>query len=203
MDKFVVTIGRQFGSMGRPIAKKVAETLGIGYYDRDIVEEVSKRMHLPINVISNEEEEAGRFGKMIFPLGRGTTELQDHIFAVQECVLHDFADKEPCILVGRCADYVMRGRKNLLRIYICAPFEDRIKNCINYFHMSEKEAEKMCKEVDKARIAYHKRYAGYSPLNTEAVDLMINSATYGIDETAQILVDLIKKRFDCENEKDG
>ncbi len=198
--KYVVTVGRQFGSMGRPIAKRAAELLGIEYYDRDIVEEVAKRMDMPLKLISREEEEAnhkfGTYGKMLFPLGNGTTELQDRIFSVQECVLEDFADRSSCILVGRCGDYLMRDRKNLLRVFIYAPMEERTLNCVQYFNMTPLQARKMCADVDKARRAYHLRYAGYEPMDPEHMDLLLNSTALGIEGTAQALADLIRRRFD-------
>ena len=199
MKNFVVTVGRQFGSMGRPIAKKVAEILDISYYDRDIVEEVSKRMNAPLSLISDKEEGAkfsfGKYTKMLRPLGSGTTDLQDKIFSVQECVLQDFADKGPCIMVGRCSDYLMRDRENLLRIYIYAPLDARIRNCVQYFGMTEEKGRKMCMDVDKARKAYHKHYAGYEPGSTEYMDLMLNSNDYGIDGTAELLANVIRKNF--------
>lgn len=199
MDNYVVTVGRQFGSMGRPIAKKAAELLNINYYDRDIVEEVAKRMNAPLSLISQEEEEArhrfGVYGKMLFPLGNGTTELQDKIFSVQKCVLQDFADQGPCILVGRCGDYIMRNRKKLLRFYIYSPLDKRVQNCVDFFGMSAEKGRKMCIDVDKARKAYHRHYAGCDPMNPEYTDIMLNSGTLGVDETAEIMVDIIRRKF--------
>lgn len=199
MENYVVTVGRQFGSMGRPIAKKAAEMLNINYYDRDIVEEVAKRMGAPLSLISREEEEArhrfGTYGKMLFPLGNGTTQLQDRIFSVQKCVLQDFADEGPCILVGRCADYLMQNRKNLLRVFICSPLESRISNCVEFFDMTPEKAKKMCADVDRERKAYHRHYAGYDPMSTEKTDLMISSAALGIEGTADFLVEMIRRRF--------
>lgn len=200
MEKnYVVTIGRQFGSLGRPIGKRTAELLGIDYYDRDVIEEVAKRMDMPLKVVSAEEEEAthrfGKFGKMLFPLGNGTSELQDRIFWVQECVLKDFADQGPCILVGRCGDYLMRERKNLLRVFIYAPMEARIQNCVESLNMTPEKGKKMCIDVDKARLAYHNRYAGYAPGDFEHTDLMFNSAALGVEGTAQVLAEIIRQRF--------
>lgn len=201
MEKFVITIARQFGSMGRPIGKMLAENLGINYFDRDIVEEVAKRMEMPLNVISKEEEIAenkfGRFGKMLFPIGKGTTELQDKIFNVQKCVINDFSDKGSCILVGRCADFILRDCTNLVRIFIYSPLEQRIKNCYQYFNMNEDEARKMCVDVDKARNLYHKKYAGYSPDSAEHMDFMINSNILGIEGTAKTIEYLIRQKFKC------
>ena len=94
MEKYVVTITRQFGSLGRPIARELADSLGIEYYDRDIVEEVSQKMNLPVSTISESEEKAkSLFFNMKYPLGTATTPTQDKIFSVQREILLNLAEK--------------------------------------------------------------------------------------------------------------
>jgi hypothetical protein len=199
MVQYVITVGRQFGSLGRPVALKAAELLDINCYDRDVVEEVSKRMNLPLKVVSRKEEDAsaefGKFGKMLYPAGYGDRQLQNHIFSVQECVIRDFADRESCIVVGRCADYILRDHPNLMTVFIYAPLEMRVKNCVGSLSMQENEARKMCAGVDKARLAYHREFTGYDPMDPEHFDLMLNSAMLGVDGTAEMLAAIVKKRF--------
>ena len=104
-EKFAVTIARQFGSLGRPIARSVSEALGIEYYDRDIVEYASRKLNLPVSTISDAEERArSAFFNMNYPLGMGTTAIQDAIFDAQRRIIVDLAEKDSCIIVGRCAD---------------------------------------------------------------------------------------------------
>lgn len=203
MAKWVVTIGREFGSLGRPIAARVAELLEVAYYDRDIVEEIAQRMDLPVRVISDEEERVenqfGILGKCLYPLGSGGSTLKQKIFSVQECVLNDFADKGNCILVGRCADYVMRHRENLMRIYIYAPLDKRVQNAMKLMNVSQDDARRVCLEVDRARSKYHRRYAGYDVMDPDHFDLMLNSDACGVEGTAQMLAEIIRLRFkDCE-----
>ena len=94
-EKYVVTITRQFGSLGRPIARSVSEILGIEYYDRDIVDLTAKKLALPVSTISDYEESAkSAFFTMSYPLGMGTTEIQDSIFATQKKIILDLAEKE-------------------------------------------------------------------------------------------------------------
>ncbi len=193
---YIVTVGREFGSQGRPIAKRAAELLGINYYDRDIVEEVAKRMKQPLDLISDKEESAGTMAmRWLHPLGQGTDELQDRIFRIQSSVISDFADQGPCIMVGRCADDILRNRKNLLRVYIYANQEAKTRFCMHDLMMSEEEAVRMCVKIDKARRNYHLKYAGYAPDDKAHVDLMINSASFGAEECAQMLAKMIKERF--------
>lgn len=195
-DNYVITITRQFGSLGRPIAQKVSELLGIEYYDRDIVEEVAKKMKLPSSTVTEAEESAHTaFFSMRYPLGLGTTKFQDTVFEAQKNLINEYVEKESCVLVGRCADYILRDYKNSLHVYLYASYEERIVNCVNSLFMTPTEAKKMISEVDKARAAYHKRYAGYLPGDADHYALQINTSLLGESGTAQLLVDIAKKKF--------
>lgn len=196
MEKYVITLTRQFGSMGRPIARKMAELLGIEYYDRDIVEETSRKLNLPTSKISKEEENArGSYFAMRFPLGAYTTDEQDKIFWTQRNIMLDLAYTRSCIIVGRCSDFILKDVPNCFRIHIYATEEERYDNCVNMLLMSPEDAKKSIAEVDRARLAYHLRYAGYKPDDPEYKDIMINSSLLGVDKTAEYLCDLIKKKF--------
>ena len=124
--RYIITISREFGSLGRPIAKRLAELLGIEFYDRDIVEKTAQNLGLPVSVIKDKEESArNRFFNMSYPLGNEATEQQDQIFHEQTRIIREVADKSSCIIVGRCGDYVFENEKNCLRVHIYAPYEAR------------------------------------------------------------------------------
>ena len=195
MKKFSVVISRQFGSLGRPIAAKMSEILGVEYYDRDIVTMVANEHNLSISDVSSNEEKAVPYSFMRFPLGHGTTAVQDKIFSTESKLIAELADKESAIFVGRCADYILGDRQNNINIFIYAPYEDRLVNCVNSLGMDTKSAKKMIDEVDKARESFHLRYAKYKPNDMNHVDIMINSALLGVDGTAEYLCDIIKKKF--------
>ena len=113
LELYTITITRQFGSMGQAIARQMAQMLGIEYYDREILEKVSEQTGLMMSTIKDEEERAqNRFGFMRFPLGRQTTDMQDKIFKVQEQIILELAEQQSCIIVGRCADYILRDFPN-------------------------------------------------------------------------------------------
>lgn len=159
MKQYVVTISRQFGSMGRTIAQLMAWDLGVNFYDRDIVEETAKRMGLPISVISAKEENANSvYFKRQYPLGMGLSNMQDEIFSIQKNIIEDLAKKESCIIVGRCADSILADMENRLSVYIYAPYEKRFANCTKILKMEEKVARRMIREVDRSRELYHRRY---------------------------------------------
>lgn len=196
MSHYIVTITRQFGSMGRPIAKKMAELLNIEYYDRDIVEQTAKKMGLPVSVVSDEEEKAKTgFFYMKFPLGSGTSDIQKKIFLEQAKLIQEIAEKESCIIVGRCSDYILRNNKNCINIYIYAPYEERYKNCVDLLHMDSEEAKKMIDQVDKARDNYHKTFTKTLPSDYTNKDVMINSSLLGVEGTTKELVSIVKERF--------
>lgn len=194
--KYVVTINRQFGSLGRPVAQRVAELLGIEYYDRDIVEATSQKMGIPVSVIGEtEEKHQDRFFKMQLPLGNGNDELKDAVFEAQQKIIMEYADKSSCIIVGRCADYVLRNNENVLNVFLYASYGSRVKNCIDVLDLEPSLALKRIKEVDKARDKYHLKYAKYLPSDTNHVNVMLDTGALGVEGTAQALVAIIKCKF--------
>lgn len=199
MKQYVVTISRQFGSMGRSIAAKMAELLEIPFYDRDIVEETAGRLGLPVSVISNEEESSkSMYFKRQYPLGMGLQSFQDEIFMVQENIIRDLAKKGSCIIVGRCADSILADSEQILRVYIYAPYRERMKNCTQSLGMDEASARKMIREVDRSRELYHRRYCPERKDEFTDRDLMIDSSRFGVDRTAQMLAQIVRGLFGDE-----
>lgn len=195
-EKFVVTIARQFGSLGRPIAREVSETLGIEYYDRDIVDLAAKRLELPVSTISDFEESAkSAFFNMSYPLGMGTTAIQDTIYGAQKKIIIDLAEKDSCIIVGRCADHILNDYKNIINVFIYAPYAARLRNCVERLNMQPDDAKKMIADVDKARESYHRHYCGYSMSDKDYKHVMLDSSLLGVDGTCDVLVEIIKKKF--------
>ncbi len=195
MKKFSVVISRQFGSLGRPVAREMSEMLGVEYYDRDIVTMVAKEHNITIREVSSLEEKATKYSFMKFPLGTGTSAAQDKIFDTTAKIIRELAEKESCIIVGRCADAILGDNENNLNIFIYAPYEERLVNCVNELGMEPKQAKKMIHDVDKARDAFHLRYAKYRPNDTNHMDIMINSGMLGVKGTAEYLCGIVKKRF--------
>ena len=199
-SRYVITITRQFGSMGRPIARKMAEMLVIEYYDRDLVDQAAEKLNLPVSVINEVEEKANSLAKnpffrMASPLGSGTTTTQDKIFEAQQNIIKFLAEKETCIIVGRCADFTLSEMENAIHIYIYASYEARLEHCIKDLGMEETEARRMMAAVDKARESYHVNFTGYAPDDKSHKDILIDSSLLGVEGTAEYLVELVKKKF--------
>lgn len=190
---YVITVMRQFGSLGRPIARRLSEKLGIEFYDRDIVDRTAKEMNLAVSTVSELEEAAHKkFFSMKYPLGTGTTQIQDEIFETQRMIIQRIASRESCIIVGRCADSILREFPNSLHIYIYAPWKKRVQVTIKRFNYSPEEAAKMVNDVDAARDRYHRQYAGYLPDDPTYKHLMVDSSILGVEGTADLLEQYVK-----------
>ena len=197
MEKYVITISRQFGALGRTIAQRMSEELEIDFYDRDIVEATAKRMGLHVSEISDEEERfGGFFAERRYPLGMGPTSMQDELFQIQTNIIRDFASKESCIIVGRCSDYCLKDMDRVLNIYVYAPVEKRIENCTSILGMDEKTARKMIQDVDKARDNYRKRFCKNVTGVFDNRDICIDSGRFGADTTANILCGIARSLFE-------
>ena len=196
MKQDVVTISRQFGSMGRMIAQQLSRELGVDFYDRDIVEETASRMGLPVSVISNTEENSKSiYFKQQYPLGMGIASMRDEIFLIQKNIIRDLAQKESCIIVGRCADSILTDMENRLNVYIYAPMDARLRNAVELAKLDEKTAKKMIREIDRSRELYHRRYCPeYVDASTNK-DIMIDSSRFGAEGTVKILAGLVREMF--------
>jgi cytidylate kinase len=200
MEHYVITITRQFGSLGRPIAKRMSELLDIEYYDRDIVDQAAQKLKLPVSLVDEEEEKATKqsanpFSRMQFPLGKGTSSTQDKIFEAQENIIRFLAEKNNCIIVGRCSDFILSEVERSIHIYIYASYEARLRHCVKELHMEEAEARRTMKCVDEARDSYHMQYAGYLPDDKRHKDILIDSSLFGVEGTAAFLADAVKRKF--------
>lgn len=197
MEKFTITITREFGSLGRSIARELSQILGVEFYDRDIVEEVANKLNLPVSTVSNEEEKSRHsFLPKMFPLGTDEEYMQDIIFDVQKDIILNLAKKTSCILVGRCSDFLLEKEKNNINIFIYASYEKRLQNCVDTLGMTESEAKRMILSVDRARNAYHKKYAGYLPGDPEHKQLMIDSSLLGVTGTAKLIAEIVHQLFE-------
>jgi biotin carboxylase/cytidylate kinase len=195
LENYIVTISRRFGCPGKPIAKKMAGLLGVEYYDRDILEQVAEEMNLPVPRLERDDIEA-EYVKLLFPLGTGSEEEKEKIFAAQQKIILQFAEKNSGIFVGRCADYILRNHANLFSIYIYAPRDARRDYCIRQLHIPREDADRIMDEADEARLSYSMNYAKVYSQNVENKNISIDSSLFGsIDETAEVLVSMIRRKF--------
>ena len=195
MKHFVITLTRQFASNGRPIAQAMSRELGIEFYDRDIVEATAARLGLSVREISDSEDtHSTSFFRSLYPLGTGALSVQDELFQTQSNIIRDLAKKESCIIVGRCADAVLRDRADTLNIRVYAPYEYRLRVCLNQLGMDERTARKMIDRIDKSREQYHREYGGCEPDHLSHI--LINSARFTVPEAASTLCGIARQWFE-------
>lgn len=194
--RFVITIARQFGSLGREIGKRLASELDINYYDRDLLEKTAEQMNMEIGALSKyDEKDSGKFSRMLHPLGLGQSSTHKKVFNYQKSMILNIASHESCVLVGRCADYILKDDPNAIHFFIYAPYLSRLKNCEVELGLDTIYAEKMIAEVDKARSAYHKYYTGEEFESIKNRSVCIDSSLLPLDDTVRILKDITKTHF--------
>ena len=123
----------------------------------------------------------------------------DMIFDVQKDIILDLARKSSSIIVGRCADYILQNEENVINICIYAPYKARLENCVTRLDMTQEQAKKMIMHVDKARNAYHRKYAGYLPGDFRHKHFMIDSLLLGVEGTADLIADMVKLKYGNES----
>ena len=160
MKHFVITLTRQFASNGRPIAQAMSRELGIEFYDRDIVEATAARLGLSIREISDSEDtHSTSFFRSLYPLGTGNLSVQDELFQTQSNIIRDLADKESCIIVGRCADYILDTASiPALNVFIHANMEYRKAHVLERYGKTNVPIEKRLRKKDKGRKTYYRYY---------------------------------------------
>ena len=195
MAHYVVTISRQFASMGRTIGLKMASNLGIELYDRDIVKHTAERLGLEKGEVSHYDEKTGKrsfFLRDTYLFDFSVYDIHRNVFEVEKNIIQDFAKKESCIIVGRCADSILRDMPNVLNIFIYAPIEERLKNCVEQLGMDETSALEKIRKVDDARSAYGHKFCPECVSEFNDRHIMIDSSKFGVEGTANILTEIVK-----------
>lgn len=202
-DKYIISIGRQLGSGGREIAKRLSERLNIPVYDKKLLEIAAKETGLDTKVFENaDEKESNPFTRSIFalkgvmstyPIGIGSCMDSDRLFELQSEVMREIVEKESCIIIGRCAEYILRDHPRLHSIFITADMDDRVKRIMQHMNVNETKAKETALKGDKIRKAYHDYYANSGWGNAETYDLCVNSSRLGIEKCVEMILKLIDK----------
>ena len=201
MKKNIITISRQFGSGGRSIGKMLSEKLEIPFYDKELIELASKESGIDERIFKSEGEETGRFyqvlGAIGFALGSpagGVYEysINDELFLAQSSIIEQVAEKGPCILIGRCADYVLEDRQDVLNVYICADMESRLERVKDEYHVEDAD-EAMLKTRIKRRSNYYQYYTDRIWGRAENYDLCINTGKFAPEEVVDMIIRAYQK----------
>jgi len=202
----VITIGRSFGSGGKEIGHLVSEKLGIPFYDRELITRVAKESGFCEEIIeSNDERPTNSFLYNLvmdtYSFGYNNSSFIDmpishKIFLAQFDTIKAIADEGPCVIVGRCADYALSERDNVINLFIHGDDKSRIKRIMDRYALNEAKAKDMINKKDKQRQSYYNYYASNKWGKAETYDLCINSFVLGVEGTANLICQLVE---DFEN----
>ena len=201
MEKFVVTIGREFGSSGKEIGRELAWQLGVECYDRSMVEKAAEEAGIPPEEVAMADETVSSSANRMFTasgISLGMIMQADTAIAAQNRAIRQLAEKSSCVIIGRCADYVLRGHENCFNIFIYAPYEVRLRRIMDLYGFSAKQAERSVKRIDRQRHNYYKYVTGSNRGDRHGKQLMIDSSMLGQQGTADLLYEIVCKRFDLE-----
>lgn len=205
-DKIVITIARQYGSGGRTIGKMLAEKLGIHFYDKELMKLASEESGINEALFANADEKLKRTnlfriahnayrGELISPESDDFVSTQN-LFNYQAKIIKELAKEESCIIVGRCADFILRDYDNVLSVFIHAPHEYCMEQAAAKHSMPSKELEKFILKTDKHRADYYKYYTGREWTDARNYDLCLNSSKLGYDRCIKEIISYINVRFD-------
>lgn len=186
----IYTIGREFGSGGRKVGSMLAEKLGIPFYDKELLELAAKESGFNEELFKKADEKPNKFFfyssvMANYPvantmLGYNELSLNDQLFLIQSQTIRNLAEKGPCVIIGRCADYVLRDRDDAISIFITADLESRTERAIKVYEVDEKKARDVCIKSDKNRASYYNSFTDGKWGFASNYDLTLDSASIGL-----------------------
>lgn len=191
MKNRVITISREFGSGGRTIGKKTAEKLNIPCYDSQLIQKIAAESGFNEEYIKEAGEYApgGFLSSALSHRGIAITN-EDYIWEIQCRTITDLAQQGPCVIVGRCADYILRDKADCLKVFIHADLDFRAKRIVEVYGEREQSHQQRLKDKDKRRAAYHRFYTDMKWGHAQNYDLTLNSGTLGIENCVNIITQL-------------
>lgn len=196
MNDMFITISREFGSGGREIGKKLAEKLGINYFDKEIIDHAAENSGLSPEFIEKEEQTFSN--SLLFNLatsggqfGVGGTSLVDKIYVFESQAVKDFSNEGSCVIVGRCADYVLKDKK-CFNVFIYADDDFKVDRIVNDYGYEQNRAHKLIKTRDKTRARHYNYYCDRLWGDRKNYHLLVNSSAYGIDKAVDLIIEAAK-----------
>ena len=199
---FVITVGCEYGSGGPQIAKMVADRLGIEYYNRDLVDKVVAQIGVDKGLVEEADTKIGVRYAFDTSYGVRYANLSNRVIDAQFQAINDFANKSSCVIVGRSSDYILRNRDDVLNVFIYAPQEDEIAAVMKEKGIKNmRKAKEEWESVDKAQHARHEYITGKKRGDRHTRDILINSSILGWDETTDMIIDMIDRKFEQDDAK--
>ena len=199
---FVITVGCEYGSGGPQIAKMIADRLGIEYYNRDLVDKVVAQIGVDKGLVEEADTKIGVRYAFDTSYGVRYANLSNRVIDAQFQAINDFANRSSCVIVGRSSDYILRNKDDVLNVFIYAPQEDEIAAVMKEKGIKNmRKAKEEWESVDKAQHARHEYITGKKRGDRHTRDMLINSSILGWDETADMIIDMIDRKFEQDDAK--
>ena len=186
-NKVIITINREYGSGGRFVGKIIADKLGIPFYDKELINEISKESGLSKKYIEENEQKKHSLGSSIY-------NNEDALFIAEAKAIKKLASKSSCVIVGRCANYILSGKKNVYKVFLYSSLDNEIKRAVKYYGLSKDKAEKQIKKINKQREKHYKYYTEHNWRDFSNYDICLNVDEIGVENTSNIIIDMINKR---------
>ena len=191
----VITIAREYGSGGRYIGKLVAEKLGIKLYDKEFVKKVAEETGLSEEFIKNNEQKRDALADLNNGYYFGLNNA-DELFLKESEIIKNTAEKESCVIVGRCADFILNDRKDVTKVFIYSDMENKVKRATEFYGLDKAKAEKEITRINKLRANHYKHYTEKEWNNPNNYDICINSDTLGVEKSADLICEIVNKKTD-------
>ena len=191
--KLIITVAREYGSGGRYVAKLLAEKLGIKFYDKDLIEIVSNESGLSASYI--EENEQNIHGNLLSSFNTqyyDNLSNDDNLFIAESKAIKKIAEKGSCVIVGRCSNQILKDNKNVINIFLYSDDENKVKRAIKYYGLNKKTALKEINKINKNREKHYNYYTHEQWKNLDNYDIAINVDKYGVEKTAEILMNFVE-----------
>lgn len=196
MKHFVVTVGCEYASGGIEIGKMIAKSLGVEYYDRDLIDKVVEQIGVDRKLV--EKADSGENVKYEFDTNFGPryANLTNRVIYEQFEVINKFAEKSSCVIIGRCSNYILKDRKDCLNVFIYAPFEKRVEYVMEKKGVSYDEAAELVKYNDRMLSSRYNYMTNGDMRDCSMRDMMIDSSVLGLEKTAKYILQMIDLRFE-------
>lgn len=192
----IITISRQYGSGGRFVAEMLAKALDVPFYDNKLITLAAKKSGYAESIFENVEQTSSH--SLLYSLSMfGSTAgvyglpLSDKVFMIQSDIIKSVAAEGPCVIVGRCADYILNENKNVFHVFLSSDLENRVARAVKYYNLSEAKAEDEIKRIDRKRSAYYGYYTGEKWGEASNYDLCLNTDKLGIENCVKIISDFV------------
>ena len=189
----VITIAREYGSGGRYVGRLIADKLGIKFYDKDLIIRLADETGLSEEYIENSEQKQDGIAILNNGYYFGLNNA-DELFIKEIEIIKELADKESCVIVGRCSDFILKDRENVIKVFVYSDIESKLKRTTKFYGLDREKAEKEIKRIDKLRGNHYKYYTEKDWTSPSNYDICINSDVLGVEKTADFICEMVKAK---------